>query len=75
MGSLLLLTRTRAQDRSGWLVPPGPGCHVTTSADVGSVSVSVRQDASSGHAIRASADVGSVTIAASRAGGGADQSR
>jgi hypothetical protein len=46
-------------------VPPGPGYHTTTSADVGSVSVSVRQDSSSGHAIQASADVGSVTIAAS----------
>ena len=47
------------------LVPPGPGYHTTTSAGVGSVSVSVRQDPSSGHAIQASADVGSVTIAAS----------
>ncbi len=46
------------------LVPPGPGYHITASADVGSVSVSVRQDASSRHAIQASADVGSVTIAA-----------
>jgi hypothetical protein len=46
------------------LVPSGPGYRVTASADVGSVSVAVRRDASSGHAIQASADVGSVTIAA-----------
>jgi len=46
------------------LVPRGPGYHVTASAGVGSVSISVRRDASSGHVIDASADVGSVTIAA-----------
>jgi hypothetical protein len=44
------------------LLPPGPGYHVSASADVGSVDVSVRQDASSGRVIQASADVGSVTV-------------
>ncbi len=46
------------------LVPPGPGYHVTASSRLGSVSISVRQDTSSGHVIQATAGVGSVTIAA-----------
>jgi len=45
------------------LVPAGPGYAVTASADVGSVSVTVRRDPSSDHVIKAHADVGSVTVA------------
>ncbi len=45
------------------LMPAAPGYDVTASADVGSVSVTVRRDASSGHVIQASADVGSVMVA------------
>jgi hypothetical protein len=44
-------------------MPAAPGYDVTASADVGSVSVTVRRDASSGHVIQASANVGSVTVA------------
>jgi hypothetical protein len=45
------------------LVPGAPGYDVAASADVGSVSVTVRREASSGHVIQAAADVGSVTVA------------
>jgi len=45
------------------LVPGGPGYDVAASANVGSVSVRVRQDAASGHVIEATANLGSVTVA------------
>jgi hypothetical protein len=47
------------------LVPTAPSYAVTASADVGSVTVTVRRDPSSDHVIQAFADVGSVTVAGS----------
>jgi hypothetical protein len=43
-------------------VPAGVSYAVAASADVGSVTVAVPTDASSGHVIRASSDVGSVAV-------------